>query len=72
MVVIDEAHHCARVGGDDDRQHSLRHKLAKVLAERADALFLLTATPHDGYEPHFASLIGLLDASLVDGRGPDA
>jgi hypothetical protein len=32
-------------------------------------LLLLTATPHDGYDPHFASLIELLDPSLVDGRG---
>ena len=30
---------------------------------------LLTATPHDGYDAHFASLIELLDPSLVDGRG---
>src|SRR6185312_4729132 len=29
----------------------------------------LTATPHDGFDPHFASLIELLDPSLVDGRG---
>ena len=40
-----------------------------MIARRSDGLLLLTATPHDGYDPHFASLIELLDPSLVDGRG---
>jgi ERCC4-related helicase len=69
VVVIDEAHHCASLGGSTARDDSLRRRLAEVLAQRSDALLLLTATPHDGYEPHFASLMELLDASLVDGRG---
>jgi hypothetical protein len=30
---------------------------------------LLTATPHDGEDTHFVSLVELLDPSLVDGRG---
>jgi hypothetical protein len=29
----------------------------------------VTATPHDGYERSFASLIELLDSSLLDGKG---
>ena len=37
--------------------------------QAATALLLLTATPHDGFDPHFASLVELLDPSLVDGRG---
>ena len=32
-------------------------------------MLLLTATPHDGHDAHFASLIALLDPSLVDGAG---
>ena len=40
-----------------------------MIARRSDGLLLLTATPHDGYDAHFASLIELLDPSLVDGRG---
>ena len=40
-----------------------------MIARRCDGLLLLTATPHDGYDAHFASLIELLDPSLVDGRG---
>jgi Helicase conserved C-terminal domain/SNF2-related domain len=66
MVIIDEAHHCVAGSAED----SQRRLLAEVLARRSDGLLLLTATPHDGHDAHFASLIELLDPSLVgsDGR----
>jgi len=69
LIIIDEAHHCMRLGADEDRETSQRYRLAKVLAERADGFLLLSATPHDGFDAHFASLVELLDPSLVDGRG---
>lgn len=69
LVIIDEAHHCVSAASATNREYTLRRRLAEVLARRTDALLLLTATPHDGYDPHFASLIELLDPSLVDGRG---
>lgn len=69
IVILDEAHHCTSLGPAGDREDSQRRKLAEVLAERADALLLLTATPHDGVDPHFASLVELLDRSLLDGKG---
>lgn len=47
LVIIDEAHHC--VGEENQRR-----RLAQVLARQADGLLLLTATPHDGHDPHFA------------------
>jgi superfamily II DNA or RNA helicase len=62
LVIIDEAHHCV---GDENQ----RRRLAEVLSDKSDGLLLLTATPHDGHDPHFASLIALLDPSLVDGAG---
>ncbi len=65
LVIIDEAHHC--VGGTGE--NSQRRRLAEVLARRGDGLLLLTATPHDGHDLHFASLMTLLDPSLVDGAG---
>jgi ERCC4-related helicase len=68
VVIIDEAHHCMEIGGDD-RDASLRRKLAEVLARRSDTLILATATPHDGNDRSFASICELLDPSLVDGRG---
>jgi len=69
IIVIDEAHHCTDLGAAQDRDDSLRRRLAAVLARRCDALLLLTATPHDGNDRSFASLCELLDPSLVDGKG---
>lgn len=69
LVVIDEAHHCVRMGTAGDRESSLRRRLAEVLSRQCDGLLLLTATPHDGFDAHFASLVELLGPSLVDGRG---
>ena len=62
LVIIDEAHHC--VGEENQRRG-----LAEVLAAKSDGLLLLTATPHDGNDAHFAALMALLDPSLVDGAG---
>ena len=69
LVILDEAHHCVRLGSSGDWEDSRRRRLAEVLASRCDGLLLLTATPHDGFDPHFASLVELLDPSLVDCRG---
>src|SRR5262249_7740659 len=68
LAIIDEAHHCigSSAGEGEETQ---RRRLAEVIARRSDGLLLLTATPHDGDDAHFASLIELLDPSLVDGRG---
>jgi superfamily II DNA or RNA helicase len=68
LAIIDEAHHCISTGGTD-REDTQRRRLAEVIARRSDGLLLLTATPHDGYDSHFASLIELLDPSLVNGHG---
>ena len=69
VAVIDEAHHCMDLGTAQDREDSLRRRLAEVLARRSDSLILATATPHDGSDRSFASLCELLDPSLLDGRG---
>ena len=68
LVIIDEAHHC--IGYSQmSQENTYRRRLAEVLARRSDGLLLVTATPHDGHDAHFASLIALLDPSLVDGAG---
>src|SRR5512136_3427508 len=71
LIVMDEAHHYSETGlNEADRSEaSQRRRLAEVLARQSDALLLLTATPHDGYDRSFASLLELLDPSLVDGNG---
>jgi superfamily II DNA or RNA helicase len=69
LVIIDEAHHCVGVGAYASRENTWRRRLAEILACRCGGLLLLTATPHDGHDAHFASLIALLDPTLVDGSG---
>jgi len=62
VVVVDEAHHVAARQHEEEK---LQHELAVWLSEATDALLLLTATPHDGYDENFASLIRLLDPTLA-------
>jgi len=68
VVIVDEAHHLSGGRAEDDITD--RHRLARWLAEATDALLWLTATPHDGYDESFSSLLGLLEPYLVapDGR----
>jgi ERCC4-related helicase len=71
LIIIDEAHHYSETGANeaDRSEASQRRRLGQVLARQADALLLLSATPHDGYDRSFASLLELLDPSLLDGKG---
>jgi len=69
LAIIDEAHHCVSAAMATARDDTQRRRLAEVVARQSDGLLLLSATPHDGYDPHFASLMELLDPSLVDGQG---
>jgi superfamily II DNA or RNA helicase len=56
MIVIDESH---RVAGSSDTV--ARHAMAKMLAEAAPYLLLLSATPHQGKTDAFQRLVSLLD-----------
>lgn len=63
VVIIDEAHHVAEREGSSKRLAELGH----VVADKTEALLLLTATPHDGKSATYASLIRLLDPyTIVD------
>lgn len=57
MIVIDESH---RVAGSSDTV--ARHAMARMLAEAAPCLLLLSATPHQGKTDAFQRLMSLLDA----------
>ncbi len=60
LVIVDEAHTCARPTGASQSQH-LRHDLVRRVAEVARRhVLLLTATPHSGKPEEFQSLLGLL------------
>lgn len=61
IIVIDEAQNVAERGGGQ----SQRARLAKLLADKSDALILLSATPHDGSSRSFASLMNMLDPTAI-------
>ena len=63
IIVIDECHNVAMRA--NDQGSSLRARLARLLSRRSDALILLSATPHDGSAKSFASLIHLLDKTVI-------
>lgn len=71
LVIMDEAHHVARSYAGEGRSESTdRSRLARVLADHCRELILLSATPHNGYQESFASLLQLLSPHLAadDGR----
>lgn len=60
MVVVDEAHACARPAGASKAQQQ-RYALIHDIAAKPDQhLVMLTATPHSGKQEEFHSLLGLL------------
>ena len=62
-LIIDECHNVAIKGGNIKNQ---RARLAKKLAQNAEAVILASATPHDGTKEGFASLIKLLDPTAIE------
>lgn len=64
LVIIDEAHNAAKRKSATGT-NSQRARLANLLSRSADSLLLLTATPHDGSQESFASLIEMLDPTRV-------
>ena len=64
LVIIDEAHGCARPAGQSTTQQQ-RHQLIADLARDAKKhILLVTATPHSGFDQSFQSLIGLIDPAF--------
>ena len=64
LVIIDEAHTCARPVGAS-RSQQQRHHLLRDLADKPEQhLIMLTATPHSGKPEEFHSLLGLLKSDF--------
>jgi superfamily II DNA or RNA helicase len=60
LIIVDEAHTCARPTGANDSQQ-LRFRLLNDIAKKQNQhLILLTATPHSGKQDEFQSLLSLL------------
>jgi len=73
LVIVDEAHTCARAEGRGRQQ---RHQLISGLAKNPDRhIVLVTATPHSGKEEAFRSLLSILDNNFEnlpdDMTGPE-
>lgn len=68
MVVVDEAHSCARPSGASASQQLRHHLLHRLSQKPGQHLIMLTATPHSGKPEEFQSLLGLLrpDFELLD------
>jgi len=62
VVVFDEGHRLTRHA---DGERSERYRLAEVLRREADALLLLSGTPHQGYSDRFKGLLELVRPDLA-------
>ncbi len=60
LVIVDEAHTCARPQGAHDSQQQRYYLMKKIAEKPRQHLILLTATPHSGKQGEFQSLLGLL------------
>jgi superfamily II DNA or RNA helicase len=60
LVIVDEAHACARPAGASLGQQQRYHLLRRLSDKPGQQLILLTATPHSGKPTEFQSLLGLL------------
>lgn len=60
LVIIDEAHTCARPAGASTSQQQRYHLISRLAKKAHQQMILLTATPHSGKPEEFHSLLGLL------------
>lgn len=60
LVIVDEAHTCARPAGSSASQQQRYHLVSRIAQKPLQQLILLTATPHSGKPEEFHSLLGLL------------
>ncbi len=66
LIIVDEAHTCARPSGANSSQQ-LRHSLLHKISQKENQhIVMLTATPHSGKESEFTSLLGLLKPSFAN------
>ncbi|MYA66670.1 MAG: DEAD/DEAH box helicase [Gammaproteobacteria bacterium] len=64
LVIVDEAHTCARPAGATRAQQQRHHLLRDLADKQEQHLIMLTATPHSGKPEEFHSLLGLLSSDF--------
>lgn len=60
LVIVDEAHTCARPAGASASQQQRYHLISRIAQKPRQQIMLLTATPHSGKPEEFHSLLGLV------------
>ncbi len=66
LVIVDEAHHVSRIRYGKKQQVTMNYRLMEGLQGHTRDLLFLSATPHQGDNFQFWSLINLLDNHLFD------
>jgi len=68
LVIVDEAHTCARPAGASASQQQRYHLVSRLASKPEQQLIMLTATPHSGKPEEFHSLLGMLrpDFEVLD------
>ena len=66
LVIVDEAHHVSRIRYGKKQQVTMNYRLMEALQGHTRDLLFLSATPHQGDNFQFWSLINLLDNHLFD------
>lgn len=66
LVIVDEAHTCARPAGANNTQQLRYHLLHALASKEGQHLVMLTATPHSGKQEEFQSLLGLLQPEFEE------
>lgn len=64
LVIVDEAHTCAKPSGAAPSQQQRFHLLNRLAKKPDQRMVMLTATPHSGKAEEFHSLLGLLDPTF--------
>ena len=66
LVIVDEAHHVSRIRYGKKQQTTQNYRLMEALQGHTRDLLFLSATPHQGDNFQFWSLVNLLDNNLFD------
>ncbi len=69
LVIVDEAHALAESGTPDNPYRTQRTRLGQALRDCSRGLLLLTATPHNGYQHAFRSLLELIEPTQATLHG---
>jgi len=72
LVILDEAHTCARPSGASPGQQQRHDLMRRIVAKDEQHLIMLTATPHSGKPEEFQSLLGLLHRDFANLDLPSA